>query len=1165
MKKWWAGLAWTGWCVALAGAQATLPTGWSGPWQAATPPTGWTFSNLGTDYGYDFDSSGGRAARFDTSGDAVTIFFAGAPGEISYWIQGNAILAGAYVFKVQESTNGTNWTDAAAYNGSGIPAAAELRTNALQAASRYVRLVYVTKVAGNIGLDGVAITPVKQDQSIAFPAIPGQIATNRVGLAATASSGLPVAFELEYGPAALSAGTNLTFTGAGAVAIVAMQAGDATWNAAPEVTNVFDVAKAGAQVFLADLAQTCDGTARAATATTLPAGLAVAITYDGSAVAPVAAGRYAVTGAVDDALYAGCATGTLTVAMAALTVAPATRSVGSAAGTTTFAVANAGEGTMVYTASESESWLAIASGAAGTNAGTITVAFDANFGAARTGTVAVAAPGAIGSPVNVTVVQAASGGGADNLVLHYTFDTDEGGIVTDASGHGRTATFHGGSWVADGVRGGACRFANNSETLTATDAGLPSGDAPRTLAMWMKLDARYTNTLTTFFSYGTEGFGGHDAELGFDYRDGRNHVFYSPGGNCFLTDRQLPAPGTWIHVTYTYGGNGAHHLYFNGEPSDGMSELAGPVDTLLSGLLLMGGHPGVPGPDGGYLDDVRIYDRVLTAAEIAALAVPGTPSLAVGPAMRMVNAGAGTTTFAVSNAGAGTLEYFASESESWLSIASGANGTNAGTITVAFDANTGADRTGTVVVAAPGATGSPVIVTIEQIHPFSLEINPAGATLPCTAASGLTFEVAADGLWTASSDSPWIAVSGGNFGGGTGAVTYAVATNSGVARAGTITVRGAGGVRTFTVNQEPRAVSLLGEDFESYAAGLWPAAHWFADANAADAANNRVLADPTRGGNQVLRMQGVVGGAWAALGYRAVALPADFWVEGRVWNGTETLPDGTHSLRGGIHLRQGDAWTSYSRPLLTFHKSGQVLGGDGAAIGAYAAGTWQTCKVHYVRSGSTVELSTWLNGQALGTTSIAGVNASGEAALSRLGLEVGAGTALFDDLRVYHTPATYTYYRDADGDGFGDPGNTATGTDLPLGYVCDNTDWNDLNASVHPGAPEVPDGVDNNGNWQIDEGARVAKTCFALSQSIACAGSGWSRVLVLDLTNFRDLAAQDGYRNYTVTYPLYYNVWTGIYLYDYTAGAFAAVIWTINLDLNDSDDGTPGGIWTTII
>jgi hypothetical protein len=143
----------------------------------------------------------------------------------------------------------------------------------------------------------------------------------------------------------------------------------------------------------------------------------------------------------------------------------------------------------------------------------------------------------------------------------------------------------------------------------------------------------------------------------------------------------------------------------------------------------------------------------------------------------------------------------------------------------------------------------------------------------------------------------------------------------------------------------------------------------------------------------------------------------------------------------------------------------------------------------------------------------------------------------------------HTYYRDADGDGYGDPNNTATGAGPPAGYVADHTDWNDHNASVHPGAPEIPDGVDNNGDGQIDEGARVGRTCFSLNQSIRCAGAGWSRTYVMDLTNSRNIAVQDGYKSYTVNYTLYYNIWTGIYLYDYDAGKFAAAISAMNLDL----------------
>ncbi len=162
-------------------------------------------------------------------------------------------------------------------------------------------------------------TLTKADQTINFPAIAAQITTNTVALAATASSGLAVSYAVASGPATL-AGATLSFTNAGTVGVVASQSGNATWNPAPNVTNTFSVTKATATVTLGSLGQAYNGTARAATATTVPAGLTVGLTYNGSIAAPTNAGSYTVTGTVSSLMYQGSTNGTLTVSKAALTV-----------------------------------------------------------------------------------------------------------------------------------------------------------------------------------------------------------------------------------------------------------------------------------------------------------------------------------------------------------------------------------------------------------------------------------------------------------------------------------------------------------------------------------------------------------------------------------------------------------------------------------------------------------------------------------------------------------------------------------------------------------------------------------------------------------------------------------------------------------------------------
>ncbi|GAB3540662.1 hypothetical protein GCM10027443_38910 [Pontibacter brevis] len=83
-----------------------------------------------------------------------------------------------------------------------------------------------------------------ESQTITFADIPDMtFGEGPVTLSATASSGLPVSFEVVSGPATVS-GNILTITGAGDVTVRAMQAGNDTYSAATPVAQTFTVEKA---------------------------------------------------------------------------------------------------------------------------------------------------------------------------------------------------------------------------------------------------------------------------------------------------------------------------------------------------------------------------------------------------------------------------------------------------------------------------------------------------------------------------------------------------------------------------------------------------------------------------------------------------------------------------------------------------------------------------------------------------------------------------------------------------------------------------------------------------------------------------------------------------------------------------------------------------------
>jgi hypothetical protein len=172
---------------------------------------------------------------------------------------------------------------------------------------------FLTKLA-SINIDGFRLIAPSQmlDQTITFPNPETQVSTNTVMLSATASSGLPVTYGVVSGPASLN-GNSVTFTGSGSVTLSANQSGDGSWNSAPQTNVTFNVIKATATVTLSGTNQTYNGTTRTVTATTVPAGKTVDITYDGSVTAPFTAGSYEVVATMNDLMYQGGATGTLVI------------------------------------------------------------------------------------------------------------------------------------------------------------------------------------------------------------------------------------------------------------------------------------------------------------------------------------------------------------------------------------------------------------------------------------------------------------------------------------------------------------------------------------------------------------------------------------------------------------------------------------------------------------------------------------------------------------------------------------------------------------------------------------------------------------------------------------------------------------------------------------
>jgi hypothetical protein len=225
----------------------------------------------------------------------------------------------------------------------------------------------------------------------------------------------------------------------------------------------------------------------------------------------------------------------------------------------------------------------------------------------------------------------ASGLASAELLAHWPLDEIKEGVVADASGHGHEATAHGLEGrlpqVVDAITPHGLQFAGKDEQyLEVQNTEGLTAPAAFTVMAWIKPLARGG----TYEIIGNKGDRSGDppwpgwrlryfwTRLSLDYgsADGSETRLDSP-------EWSLPA-GLWSHVAATYDG-GTVALWVDAEK---VAEQAVTQPILPAARpLIIGNYVGRKNAYAfdGVMDEVRVFDTVLSAEEIFTAATQGMP------------------------------------------------------------------------------------------------------------------------------------------------------------------------------------------------------------------------------------------------------------------------------------------------------------------------------------------------------------------------------------------------------------------------------------------------------------------------------------------------------------------------------------------------------------
>jgi len=215
----------------------------------------------------------------------------------------------------------------------------------------------------------------------------------------------------------------------------------------------------------------------------------------------------------------------------------------------------------------------------------------------------------------------------DGLVAAYGFEEASGKTVEDASGNGNKGTIKEAVRITAGHYGKALKFDGVNDWVTINDSASLDLSAGMTLEAWVYPLSQTNggNTVILKQASGAEVYALYseeDANLPASYlNDGNYHAV--TGTN------RLPLK-TWTHLVAAYDGS-YQRLYVNGVEV-AQSALNSLIKTS-SGVLRIGGNSLWGEYFHGYIDEVRIYNRALTASEVNLnLATAVTPATSMSAA-----------------------------------------------------------------------------------------------------------------------------------------------------------------------------------------------------------------------------------------------------------------------------------------------------------------------------------------------------------------------------------------------------------------------------------------------------------------------------------------------------------------------------------------------------